>query len=143
MQGMIATFELTDFTIMLIGGPSAAVRWRATVHHNGTGCSSGFFNQKLTKGRAYHDGAAVFSGERQPACWETPAHALEGPCGSLPRCRKRAGQRALRDLLKFGFAPARDNEAYHDGADCSGGEAKHGQLRDMLQSVPKIIGGPP
>ena len=38
MQGMIATFELTDFTIMLIDGPSAAVRWRATVHHTGTGC---------------------------------------------------------------------------------------------------------
>jgi ketosteroid isomerase-like protein len=39
MQGMIASFELTDFTIveMLIDGPSAAVRWRATVHHTGTG----------------------------------------------------------------------------------------------------------
>ena len=35
MQGRIASFELTDFTIvdMLIDGPSAAVRWRATVHH--------------------------------------------------------------------------------------------------------------
>jgi hypothetical protein len=30
MQGMIASLELTDFTIveMLIDGPSAAVRWR-------------------------------------------------------------------------------------------------------------------
>jgi ketosteroid isomerase-like protein len=39
MQGMIASFELTDFTIveMLIDGPSAAVRWRATIHHTGTG----------------------------------------------------------------------------------------------------------
>ena len=39
MQGMIAGLDLTDFTIveMLIDGPSAAVRWRATIHHTGTG----------------------------------------------------------------------------------------------------------
>ena len=39
MQGMIATFELTDFTIleMLIDGASAAVRWQATIHYTGTG----------------------------------------------------------------------------------------------------------
>jgi ketosteroid isomerase-like protein len=39
MQGMIASFELSDFTIveMLIDGPSAAVRWRANIHHTGTG----------------------------------------------------------------------------------------------------------
>jgi len=39
MQGMIATFELSDFTIveMLIDGANAAVRWQATIHHTGTG----------------------------------------------------------------------------------------------------------
>lgn len=39
MQGMIASFELTDFTIveMLIDGPNAAVRWRVTIHHTGIG----------------------------------------------------------------------------------------------------------
>lgn len=38
MQGMIATFELSDFTIMemLIDGANAAVRWQATIHHTGT-----------------------------------------------------------------------------------------------------------
>ena len=39
MQGMIANFELSDFTVleMLIDGPSAAVRWQATVHYTRTG----------------------------------------------------------------------------------------------------------
>lgn len=38
MQNMIATFELSDFTVleMLIDGGSAAVRWQATVNHTGT-----------------------------------------------------------------------------------------------------------
>lgn len=38
LQGMISTFELSDFTIieMLIDGESTAVRWQATVHHTGT-----------------------------------------------------------------------------------------------------------
>lgn len=38
LQGMISTFELSDFTIleMLIDGDRAAVRWQATVHHTGT-----------------------------------------------------------------------------------------------------------
>jgi ketosteroid isomerase-like protein len=37
--GMIASFELSDFTIveMLIDGGSAAVRWRATIHYTKTG----------------------------------------------------------------------------------------------------------
>jgi ketosteroid isomerase-like protein len=39
MQGMIANFELSDFTVieMLIDGTSAAVRWQATVHYTRTG----------------------------------------------------------------------------------------------------------
>ena len=39
MQGMIANFEVSDFTIveMLIDGPSAAVRWQATFHYTKTG----------------------------------------------------------------------------------------------------------
>jgi len=39
MQGMIASFELSDFTVldMLIDGGSAAVRWQATVHYTKTG----------------------------------------------------------------------------------------------------------
>jgi ketosteroid isomerase-like protein len=39
MQGMIANFELSDFTVleMLIDGASAAVRWQATVHYTRTG----------------------------------------------------------------------------------------------------------
>jgi len=39
MQGMIANFELSDFTIleMLIDGGSAAVRWQATIHYTKTG----------------------------------------------------------------------------------------------------------
>ncbi|MGO8842605.1 MAG: nuclear transport factor 2 family protein [Methyloceanibacter sp.] len=39
MQGMIATFELSDFAIleMLIDGASAAIRWQATIHYTGTG----------------------------------------------------------------------------------------------------------
>lgn len=39
MQGMIANFEVNDFTIveMLIDGPSAAVRWQATFHYTKTG----------------------------------------------------------------------------------------------------------
>ena len=39
MQGMIASFELSDFTIveMLIDGGSAAVRWQATIHYTKTG----------------------------------------------------------------------------------------------------------
>ena len=39
MQGMIANFELSDFTVleMLIDGSSAAVRWQATVHYTKTG----------------------------------------------------------------------------------------------------------
>jgi ketosteroid isomerase-like protein len=39
MQGMIASFELSDFTIleMLIDGGSAAVRWQATIHYIKTG----------------------------------------------------------------------------------------------------------
>ena len=39
MQGMIANFEISDFTVneMLIDGPSAAVRWQATFHYTKTG----------------------------------------------------------------------------------------------------------
>jgi ketosteroid isomerase-like protein len=39
LQNMIATFELSNFSVveMLIDGASAAVRWQATVHHAGTG----------------------------------------------------------------------------------------------------------
>jgi len=39
MQGLIANFELSDFTIveMLIDGGSAAVRWQATFHYTMTG----------------------------------------------------------------------------------------------------------
>ena len=39
MQGMIANFEVSDFTIveMLIDGPSAAVRWQATFMYTKTG----------------------------------------------------------------------------------------------------------
>jgi ketosteroid isomerase-like protein len=39
MQGMIANFEVSDFTVleMLIDGPSAAVRWQATFHYTKTG----------------------------------------------------------------------------------------------------------
>ncbi len=39
MQNMIASFELSDFSVveMLIDGAQAAVRWQATVHHTGTG----------------------------------------------------------------------------------------------------------
>jgi ketosteroid isomerase-like protein len=39
MQGMIADFEVSDFTVleMLIDGPSAAVRWQATFHYTKTG----------------------------------------------------------------------------------------------------------
>jgi len=39
MQGMIANFEVSDFTIveMLIDGPSAAVRWQATFLYTKTG----------------------------------------------------------------------------------------------------------
>jgi ketosteroid isomerase-like protein len=39
MQGMIASFELSDFTIldMLIDGSGAAVRWEATIHYPVTG----------------------------------------------------------------------------------------------------------
>ena len=39
MQGMIANFEVSDFTIveMLIDGRSAAVRWQATFHYTKTG----------------------------------------------------------------------------------------------------------
>jgi ketosteroid isomerase-like protein len=39
MQSMIASFELSDFTIieMLIDGGSAAVRWQATIHYTKTG----------------------------------------------------------------------------------------------------------
>jgi ketosteroid isomerase-like protein len=39
MQGMIDTFELSNFSIleMLIDGDKAAVRWQATVHHVGSG----------------------------------------------------------------------------------------------------------
>jgi ketosteroid isomerase-like protein len=39
MQGLIANFELSDFTIveMLIDGGSAAVRWQATIHYTKTG----------------------------------------------------------------------------------------------------------
>jgi ketosteroid isomerase-like protein len=38
MQGMIDSFELSDFSILetLIDGDKAAVRWQATVHHVGT-----------------------------------------------------------------------------------------------------------
>jgi ketosteroid isomerase-like protein len=38
MQGMIASFELSDFTIleMLIDGGKAAVRWQATIHYTKT-----------------------------------------------------------------------------------------------------------
>jgi ketosteroid isomerase-like protein len=38
LQNMIATFEISDFTVveMLIDGASAAVRWQATIHHTGT-----------------------------------------------------------------------------------------------------------
>ena len=46
MQGMIANFEVSDFTIveMLIDGPSAAVRWQATFHYTKTG---GMFTTEL------------------------------------------------------------------------------------------------
>jgi ketosteroid isomerase-like protein len=39
MQGMIASIELSDFTIldMLIDGGSVAVRWQATIHYTKTG----------------------------------------------------------------------------------------------------------
>jgi ketosteroid isomerase-like protein len=39
MQGMIASFEFSDFTVvdMLIDGGSAAVRWQATTHYTKTG----------------------------------------------------------------------------------------------------------
>jgi ketosteroid isomerase-like protein len=39
MQNMIASFELSDFSVVeiLIDGAQAAVRWQATVHHTGTG----------------------------------------------------------------------------------------------------------
>lgn len=39
MQGMIANFEVSDFTVleMLIDGPSAAVRWQATFMYTKTG----------------------------------------------------------------------------------------------------------
>ena len=39
MQGMIANFEVSDFTVleMLIDGPSAAVRWQATFQYAKTG----------------------------------------------------------------------------------------------------------
>lgn len=39
MQGMIANFEVSDFTIveMLIDGPSAAVRWQATFLYTKSG----------------------------------------------------------------------------------------------------------
>jgi len=39
MQGMIASFELSDFTVgeMLIDGGSAAVLWQATIHYTNTG----------------------------------------------------------------------------------------------------------
>ncbi|MGH6824546.1 nuclear transport factor 2 family protein [Methyloceanibacter sp.] len=39
MQGMIANFEVSDFTIneMLIDGPSAAVRWQASFLYTKTG----------------------------------------------------------------------------------------------------------
>jgi ketosteroid isomerase-like protein len=39
MQGMIASFEVSDFTMveMLIDGPSAAVRWQASFHYTKTG----------------------------------------------------------------------------------------------------------
>src|SRR5262245_33280911 len=39
MQGMITSFEVSDFTMdeMLIDGPSAAVRWQATFHYTKSG----------------------------------------------------------------------------------------------------------
>jgi ketosteroid isomerase-like protein len=41
MQGMIDSFELSNFSIleMLIDGAKAAVRWQATVHHVASGQS--------------------------------------------------------------------------------------------------------
>jgi hypothetical protein len=50
-------------------------------------------------------------------------------------------QGALRDLLKFGFTPARDDKAYHHGDGRNGGERKRCRLRNMLQGMTEIIGG--
>jgi ketosteroid isomerase-like protein len=58
MQGMIASFELSDFTIleMLIDGDQAAVRWQATIHHTGT---DQVFTSELADFIATSDGQVI------------------------------------------------------------------------------------
>ncbi|MGD0531668.1 MAG: nuclear transport factor 2 family protein [Methyloceanibacter sp.] len=58
MQGMIATFELSEFAIleMLIDGASAAIRWQATIHYTGTGQ---IFSSELADFITTHNGQVV------------------------------------------------------------------------------------